>query len=119
MARIVQGGDEIFLTLAFEFLLGGLEARDPGDDFFSLQCGVVLRFGHAHPSFRAVDSCPASIGAVDWGANWDEAVQDCDGHASTSRWIRSASSLWLAPLPDSEQETGGLHGEDRPGFTGH
>jgi hypothetical protein len=75
VARIFQRGDKIFLTLAFEFFLRGFEICDARDDFFPLQSGVVWLFGHAHPFG---DSCPACIGGRDWGANWEEALQDCD-----------------------------------------
>lgn len=56
-AGIFQGGDKIFLTLAFEFFLGGFEARDARRDFFPLQSEPVLLFGHSNP----FESCPASI----------------------------------------------------------
>src|SRR6202035_1202855 len=64
-----------------------------------------------------VDSCPAAIGGRDWGANWEEAWQDCGRR--TWRWIRAPPSLWLGYLPGSEKKTGGLQGKDRSGFTWH
>ena len=49
MPGVFQRGDEIFVALAFEFLLGGFEAGDAGGDLFPLACDPVLLFGHAHP----------------------------------------------------------------------
>lgn len=73
-AGIFQRGHEIFVALAFELFLGGLEACNARCDFFPLASEAIFLFGHAHP----FDSCPAAIGARNWGANWDMAVQDCD-----------------------------------------
>jgi hypothetical protein len=89
MPGVFQRGHEIFVALAFEPCLRGFEACNAGGDFFPLQSGVVWLFGHAHP----FDSCSTAIGGCDWGVNWEEALQDCDGRASTSRWIRHPPSL--------------------------
>jgi hypothetical protein len=46
---VLQCGHEIFLALACELFLRGFEARDAACDFFPLQSGDVLLFGHAIP----------------------------------------------------------------------
>ena len=84
MARVLQRGDKIFLTRALEFLLGCFEVGDASDDLFPLERGVVRLFDHAHP----FDSCPASIGDRNWGANWEMVVQDCDRLDRTAFAVR-------------------------------
>ena len=73
-AGIFKRRDKIFFTRAFKFLLCGFEVRHAHSDFFALLCEPFLPFGHANPC----DSCPASNGGRDWGANWEAALQDCD-----------------------------------------
>ena len=58
LPRVLQRGDEIFLALALEFFLGGLEVGHARGDFFPLASEAVLRFGHAHPFF---ESCPRVV----------------------------------------------------------
>jgi hypothetical protein len=75
-SRIRQRGDEIFVALAFEFFLGGFEGGDPHCDFFPLAREAIFPFGHAHPFLIRV---PRSLVGLDWGANWELALPDCDG----------------------------------------
>jgi hypothetical protein len=74
VARIVQRRDKIFLAFAFEFFLRGPEVCNARCDFLTLLREAVVLFGHAHP----FESCPVPIGVRDWGANWEQALQDCD-----------------------------------------
>jgi hypothetical protein len=83
-AGIFQRREKIFLALALEFFLGGLEVGDARGDFFAFLREAVLQFGHAHPFF---DSCPASIGVSDWGANWETALQDCGARLAVDKTI--------------------------------
>jgi hypothetical protein len=46
---IAERGGVIFLALAFEFLLRGLEARYPCGDFFARTRESFFLFGHAYP----------------------------------------------------------------------
>jgi hypothetical protein len=75
-SRIGERGDEIFIALAFEFFLGGFESGDPHCDFFPLAREPIFTFGHAHPFLIRV---PPSLVGLDWGANWELALPDCDG----------------------------------------
>jgi hypothetical protein len=75
-SRIGKRGDEIFVALAFEFFLGGFEGGNPHCDFFPLAREAVFTFGHAHPFLIRV---PPSLVGLDWGANWELALPDCDG----------------------------------------
>ena len=63
VAGIFERRDEIFLALAFEFFLGRLEVCNTRCDFFPLQSGAVLLFGHAHPFDSRPTSMVAAIGA--------------------------------------------------------
>jgi hypothetical protein len=73
-ARVFQRLEKIFLALAFEFFLGRLETSHARGDLLAFPSAAVLLFGHAHP----FESCVISIDVRDWGANWDEALADCD-----------------------------------------
>ncbi len=71
----------IFLALAFEFLLGCLEARNACRNFCPLARQPFFLFGH-RPSRFLLIRIPQSLAVREWGANWETALRDCD----RARW---------------------------------
>jgi hypothetical protein len=63
VARAIQCGREIFLTLLLEFFLRGFESCHACCDFLALAREPIVPFAHAHPLIRVPLSLASAIEA--------------------------------------------------------